>query len=151
MSNASDDIFDALNARLSGGNDLETFHICPFCGATTFIVEAKVTQNWTVDADGNYISGSDTYTDTIHTPDDNDYWECDGCTTSEQGKVFLIKRYFDYLEQLKASGVDVSPTGADYLAYRLVRMFPELRESEFPDTSENIIKIWSQVRTRDGN
>lgn len=54
-------------------------HVCPnHCGAN-FEVTAHVTQDWQVDAEGNFEKALNQCVEVTHGPQDSDCWECSKC------------------------------------------------------------------------
>ena len=64
---------------------------CPMCGHDLFVVTAHVTQDWVVDAAGDFVAVSADCIDVTHRPDDEDIWECESCRFSDAGKAFNVK------------------------------------------------------------
>lgn len=62
--------------------------ICPRCGNATFVVTAHVTQDWLVDADGNFVEEKQSCVEVTHAPDDGDIWTCAVCGLAEPGSGF---------------------------------------------------------------
>lgn len=65
--------------------------ICPRCGNDTFLVTAHVTQDWLVDADGNFIEEKKACVDVTHRPDNDDIWACAECGYARPGSEFEQK------------------------------------------------------------
>ena len=61
---------------------------CPRCGAQAFCVTAHVTQDWVVDAHGDFIQSLNDCLEVTHFPDDDDIWDCNNCGYSAAGRVF---------------------------------------------------------------
>lgn len=55
-------------------------HVCPECGNDTFVTIAHVSQDWKVDAYGNFIEKLETV-ETVAPPDDGNIWTCTACGT----------------------------------------------------------------------
>lgn len=54
-------------------------YICPKCGGRKFITPATVTQDWQVDAHGNFISQMSACNDVVASPDTDNIWSCSLC------------------------------------------------------------------------
>ena len=63
---------------------------CPKCGGTRFDVTAHVAQDWMVDENGNFMRELDSCSAVLHTPDDDDIWECHECGHSAAGAEFNV-------------------------------------------------------------
>lgn len=63
---------------------------CPKCGGTRFGVTAHVTQDWLVDADGQFMKQLDSCVEVTHRPDDDDVWDCYECGYSAAGREFNV-------------------------------------------------------------
>lgn len=63
---------------------------CPKCGAMSFCVTAHVTQDWVVDAYGNFIRSNNDCVEVVHFPSDDDIWDCNNCGFSAEGSVFNV-------------------------------------------------------------
>jgi ribosomal protein L37AE/L43A len=61
---------------------------CPNCGNNKFIVTAHVVQEWIVDEAGYFIECESECLDVIHSPDDEDIWQCSKCGYENTGVVF---------------------------------------------------------------
>ena len=64
---------------------------CPKCGAKTFYVTAHVTQDWKVNAYEDYVETMDDCVEVTHFANDEDLWECAGCSYSAAGSEFNVK------------------------------------------------------------
>lgn len=59
--------------------DETILHVCPNrCGAN-FEVTAHVTQDWEVDAEGNFEKALNQCVEVTHGPQEDDCWECSRC------------------------------------------------------------------------
>lgn len=63
---------------------------CPKCGGEQFYVSAHVVQDWTVDANGDFIKVNNDCIEVTHFPDDEDVWDCAKCGYSASGQEFNI-------------------------------------------------------------
>ena len=63
---------------------------CPKCGSQCFCVTAHVTQDWLVDADGDFLECTKDCVEVTHRPDDDDIWQCDKCGYSAAGSEFNV-------------------------------------------------------------
>lgn len=54
-------------------------HVCPNCDNDTFYTTAVVTQNWLVDAEGNFIEEKTSCEQVVRQPDDAETWYCSKC------------------------------------------------------------------------
>jgi len=63
---------------------------CPKCGGFHFGVTAHVTQDWKVDAQGNFAECTCDCVEVIHQPDNEDLWNCINCGFSAAGEEFLV-------------------------------------------------------------
>ena len=61
---------------------------CPKCGCETFEVTAHVTQDWTVDANGEFLRCNNDCDMVTHFPDDEDMWTCTCCGYEAAGEEF---------------------------------------------------------------
>ena len=53
-------------------------HFCPFCGCTSFITVAHVTEDWLVDSDGNWLETIESG-EPVAEPNDDNSWTCRDC------------------------------------------------------------------------
>lgn len=54
-------------------------YICPKCGGRKFVTTATVTQDWLVDAHGNFINQISACNDVVSSPDIANIWSCSFC------------------------------------------------------------------------
>ena len=88
-------------------------HFCPFCGCTSFITVAHVTEDWLVDSDGNWLETIESG-EPVAEPNDDNSWTCRDCgkeaeivsdlnrpAAAEQCAMYLSmltgKHYKDYI------------------------------------------------------
>ena len=64
---------------------------CPKCGCEVFYVTAHVTQDWKVDAHGDFMDVIDDCVEVTHFPQDYDLWECAQCSHNDRGSEFNVK------------------------------------------------------------
>lgn len=68
---------------------MKTIHICPKCGSMAFYVTAHVTQSWTADEFGSFLSELSSCDEVTHAPDDDDIWECANCCHDAAGRELV--------------------------------------------------------------
>ena len=64
---------------------------CPKCGNKTFFVTAHVSQDWKVDAEGEFMAVVDDCIEILHQPDDWDMWTCAQCLHEAAGDEFEVE------------------------------------------------------------
>ena len=64
---------------------------CPKCGNKTFVVTAHIVQEWKVDEGGNFEEVTEDCVGVLHSPDNEDVWECEKCGYEAAGKEFENK------------------------------------------------------------
>ena len=73
-------------------------HVCPnHCGAN-FEVTAHVTQDWQVDAEGNFEKALNHCVEVTHGPQESDCWECSKCgaeavSDSSETNPIILRTY----------------------------------------------------------
>lgn len=61
---------------------------CPKCGALRFVATAHVTQDWELNANGDFTSTINDCVEITHQPDDDDIWACAECGYEAAGSEF---------------------------------------------------------------
>lgn len=61
---------------------------CPKCKHRNFYVTAHITQDWEVDANGQFIKALNDCTEVTHQPSDDDLWTCANCGHEAPGSEF---------------------------------------------------------------
>lgn len=64
---------------------------CPNCGCREFQVHQIEDHVIVINSDGEFVDERSEYTKTVHSPTDDDMWECDDCGFTAQGSVFEAK------------------------------------------------------------
>lgn len=80
---------DAENATESKRNESALYR-CPKCGAESFCATAHVTQDWELDAYGDFVECVNECVETTHHPDESDIWDCRICGYSGEGRFFRV-------------------------------------------------------------
>lgn len=63
---------------------------CPKCGATKFSAAAHITQEWELDANGEFADVITDCMDVTHKPNDDDLWSCLVCGYEAPGNGFHV-------------------------------------------------------------
>ena len=64
---------------------------CPVCGSETFLVSARIVQQWKVDGDGEFMAVTEECSDIIRGPKDDDIWTCSECGHAAEGDEFNVE------------------------------------------------------------
>lgn len=73
--------------------DEVTLHVCPnHCGAH-FDVTVHVTQDWEVDAEGNFEKALNEAVEVTHGPQDDDCWACSKCGAEAEAIQCVIMEH----------------------------------------------------------
>ena len=118
-------------------------HRCPKCFDREFSVTAHVAQNWAVDEHGYYLEVIADATDTIHRPNDEDWWSCLNCGHEASGEIFTQTVIPDY----HFSIYQLNPNGPNYrdLAFSNLK---NLERRGLKVCKDNYIHIFSGERSR---
>ena len=64
---------------------------CPMCGYERFYVRARISEEWLVDSDGEYIQNTASPIKVVHYPGNKDNWVCAECGYNDVGSVFEVE------------------------------------------------------------